>query len=47
LSPLKIVTQIKPETAVGPANKSTKPVVISGLSINREDEKRAAKGINI
>ena len=47
LSPLKIVTQIKPETAVGPAKSKTKPVIISIFEKTREEEKRAAKGIII
>jgi len=47
LLPLKIVTQIKPETAVGPANNKTKPVMISGLENIKEEEKRAANGIII
>jgi len=47
LSPLKIVTQIKPETAVGPANKRTKPVITSTLVKKNEEEERAANGIMI
>jgi hypothetical protein len=45
LSPLKIATQKKPETAVGPANKSTKPEIISELEKTTEDNKSAADGI--
>jgi len=45
LSPLKIVTHIKPETAVGPANNKIKPVIISEFEKKRDEEKRAAKGI--
>jgi hypothetical protein len=47
LSPLKIKTQIKPDTAVGPARRRTNPAIISGLEKTSEDEKRAATGIII
>jgi len=45
LSPLKIVTHIKPETAVGPANNKTNPVIRSISVKMSEDEKRAMRGI--
>jgi hypothetical protein len=47
LSPLKTETQINPETAVGPANINTNPVIISGLEIISEEDNNAANGIII
>jgi len=45
LSALKIDVHIKPETAVGPANRRTNPAIVSGFVIKREEKKKAANGI--
>jgi hypothetical protein len=47
ISPLKIETHIKPETAVGPENKRIKPEVTSLLTRNREETAMAKTGITI
>jgi hypothetical protein len=44
---LKIKTHIKPETAVGPENKRTKPAIKSWLSKNKEETAIAKTGIII
>jgi hypothetical protein len=46
ISPLRIIIQIKPDTAVGPENKSTKPETTSLLAKKAEDTNIARTGIN-